>query len=607
MNTYRGRITYLDGFRLHRALTAGIQRVVNRQNHLNRINVFPVPDGDTGTNLSFTLLSILDNTDQHVEPHAGRTAVAIADAALDGARGNSGIILAQFLQGFSDSCAELRRITVQQFTKAAEAGYEYAHQALSEPVEGTILSVIRAMVDSLKERTKAGVYDFFDLLKETYNRTEEALRRTPEQLEILKKKGVVDAGGQGFVYMLKGMLEFITGGSLRSHWKRAKIAPSPELAEPEQALVHTEIDYRYCTECLVLGEDIPRNKLREAVMGMGNSLVLGGTKQRIRIHIHTDEPQAVFAAAGSFGQVVGEKVDDMQRQVQAAHTARKGVAIVTDSTADVPPELLETYNIHIVPVKVNFGNKGYLDKVTLSPDEFYEELTTNPHHPQTSQPTPGEFWRTYQFLASHHESIVSLHLPPAVSGTLQSAENAARRLPEINITVMNALNVTVGLGLIAVEAAKAASEGKSHEEVVAVAQKAIDQTVIFAAVKDLSYAVRGGRVSRSRKRIADWLRATPVLGMTPKGTVDMAGIFFGRRQLARGLAKWVARRIDREQIYNVFISHSRCFDTAQEMAGLLPTLGYRTHQVQITDTGTAIGAHAGPGSIILALQPAHMA
>jgi DegV family protein with EDD domain len=604
---HRARITYVDGFRLHRALTAGVRRVITRQNHLNRINVFPVPDGDTGTNLSFTLLSILDNTDQQVQPHAGRTAVAIADAALDGARGNSGIILAQFLQGFSDSCAELRHITVQQFTRAAEAGYEYAYQALSEPVEGTILSVIKAMVDSLKERTKAGVNDFIDLLRETHIRAEEALRRTPEQLAILKKKGVVDAGGQGFVYMLKGMLEFISGGSLRSRWEREKIAPSPELTEPEQALVLAEIDYRYCTECLVLGEDIPRNKLREAVMGQGNSLVLGGTKQRIRIHIHTNEPQAVFAAASAFGQVVGEKVDDMERQARTARSARKGVAIVTDSTADIPPEILEAYNIHIVPVKVNFGNKGYLDKVTLSPDEFYEELTTNPNHPQTSQPTPGDFWRTYQFLASHHDSIVSLHLPPAVSGTLQSAENAARRLPEIKITALNAMNVTVGLGLIAVEAAKAAKEGKSHEEVVAVAKQAIDQTVIYAAIKDLSYAVRGGRVSHSRKRIADWMRAAPVLGITSEGTVDMVGIFFGRRKLAQGLAKWVARRIDQKQIYNVFISHSRCPDAAQEMAGLLPSLGYQIRQVQITDTGTAIGAHAGPGSLILALQPATLA
>ena len=603
----RGKITYLDGIRLHRGLTAGVRLVLSRQDHLNRINVFPVPDGDTGTNLSFTLLSILDNTNRRVQVHAGHTAVAIADAALDGARGCSGVILAQFFQGFSDSCARLRRLTVKQFTLAAETGYEYSLQALSEPVEGTILSVIKATVESFKERTREGVSDFMLLLKETMGRAEEALRRTPEQLEILRKRGVVDAGGQGFVYILRGMLDFITRGSIRSRWRPEEILPSAELPEPVLALPAAGTDMRYCTECLVIGRDIPRNKLREAVMGLGNSLILGGSKERVRIHIHTDEPQAVFDAVRNYGQLAGEKVDDMRRQTAATRTTRKRVAIVTDSTADIPAELIEAYDIHVVPVKLSFGNKGYLDKVTITPDEFFQELITNPHHPQTSQPTPGDFWRTYQFLSSHYDSIISLHLPLRVSGTLQSAENAARRLPDANITVLDANNTTVGLGLITAAAAKAAKEGKDHAEVEAVVRSAIDQTVIYATVLDLSYAVRGGRVPRSYKTIANWLRAVVVLSVTPKGTIGLAGVFFGRRDPARGLARWVARRINRDELYDVFISHAQCPAEAQRLAEMLPGFGYRTNQVHITDTGTAIGAHAGPGSLILALQPTELA
>jgi len=601
----RGKITYIDGIRLHRGLTAGIRRVLSGQNHLNRINVFPVPDGDTGTNLSFTLLAILERTRHRVHHHAGRTAVAIADAALDGARGCSGVILAQFFQGFSDNCAQLRRLTVQQFTLAMEAGYEYAHNALSEPVEGTILSVIRASVESLRERTRAGVTDFMQLLKETMTRAEEALRRTPEQLEILKKRGVVDAGGQGFVYILRGALDFITRGSLRSPpvvEVSEGVLPSVELPDPSLAHPPGDTDLRYCTECLVLGRDIPRNKLREALMGLGNSLVMGGSKERVRVHIHTDEPRAVFDAARTYGELAGEKVDDMHRQTKAVRTARKRVAVVTDSTADIPAEIIEAYDIHVVPVKLNFGNKGYLDKVTITPDEFFKELAINPHHPQTSQPTPGDFWRTYQFLASHYDSIISLHLPLQVSGTIQSAENATRRLPDAHITVLDTMNTTVGLGLIVTAAAKAAKEGKNHKEVVATAREAIDTTVIYAAVKDLFYVVRGGRVSPSRKFIADLLRASPVLGWKKDGTIDMAGIFFGRRDIARGLVKWVARHIDRDQTYNVFISHAQCPDTAQRLAELLPRFGFQTNKVYITDTGTAIGAHAGPGSMILALQ-----
>lgn len=602
----RGKITYLDGFRLHRALTAGIRRVMARQEYLNRINVFPVPDGDTGTNLSFTLKSILDNTHQRVQMHAGRTAVAIADAALDGARGNSGVILAQFLQGFSDSCAEIKRLTVQHFTRACEVGYEYAHQALSEPVEGTILSVIRASTDSMKERTKAGVSDFMQLLKDSLVRAEEALRRTPEQLEILKKRGVVDAGAAGFVYILNGISEYIHRGSIRSHDDQMEVLPSVELPEPGLVESVTESDLRYCTECLVTGADIPRNKLREALMELGNSLVLGGSKERIKIHIHTNEPQAVFDASRNYGEVTGQKADDMHRQTAAAATERKGIAIVTDSTADIPAEIIEAYDIHLVPIRLNFGEKGYLDKVSITPSEFFQELTTNPHHPQTSQPTPGDFWRTYQFLSSHYESIISLHIPLAVSGTIQSAENAARRLPHADITILDATNTTVGLGLIVVAAAKAVKAGHTHEEVVAIAQKAIEQTIIHAAIKDLSYAVRGGRISGSRKVVADLLRAAPVLGWTKEGKVDMAGVFFGRRKLAQGLAKWLCRRIDLNITYDALICHSDCPEAAHVLVDQLLQRGCKTNELHITETGTAIGSHAGPGSLIVALQPADL-
>ncbi len=603
----RRKITYLDGIRLHRALAAGIQQVVTSRDHLNHINVFPVPDGDTGTNLSYTLMFILDNTNQHVQGHAGRTAVAIADAALDGARGCSGIIIAQFLQGFSDSCAQSHRLTVEQFTQAAEAGYEYAHQALSEPVEGTILSVIKATVDSCKERTKEGVNDFMLLLKGTLSRAEEALHRTPEQLEILKKYNVVDAGGQGFVFILRGILDFITRGSLRRRWQPEKTQPSAELLELNSALHTVNDDLRYCTECLVTGHDIPRIKLREALMGLGDSLVLGGSKERVRIHIHTNEPKVVFDIARTYGEVTAEKVDDMHRQSETARAPLRGVAVVTDSTADIPTELIETYNIHMVPLKLHFGNKGYIDKVTITPEEFYQELATNPCHPQTSQPTPGDFWRTYQFLASHYDSIVSLHLSGKLSGTLQSAESAASRLPETRITVLDTRTATVGLGFIAVAASKVAAEGKSHEEVLTVSQRAIEKTVFYAVVKDLASVVRGGRVPPIYKAIADALRVVLVLSANSKGMIGLAGVFFGKRDTTLGLARWVARRINRDQSYNIFISHAQCPDDAQRLAELLPELGFRTEQIHITETGTVIGAHAGPGSLILALQPTGLA
>ena len=596
------QITYLDGNRLYLGLSAGISQVLSNQQYLNKINVFPVPDGDTGTNLGFTLTCILNNTDQLVDEHAGRTAAAIADAALDGARGCSGVILAQFLQGFSDSCADLQQLNVHQFTHATEIGYEYARQSVAEPVEGTILSVILATVESCKEHTKAGVIDFVQLLKNTLMRAEEALRKTPEQLGVLKKSGVVDAGGQGFVYILRGILDFITRGSLRSAWKPEQIPTA--IQAPDTSFLETAKlgDYRYCTECLIVGHHIARNELHEAFLELGDSLILGGSKERVRVHIHTNEPQKVFDTARSFGQVEGEKADDMRRQARSAETARKGVAVVTDSTADIPFELVEAYDIHIVPLKVHFGDKGYVDKVTLTPEELYQELATNPHHPKTSQPTPGDFWRTYQFLAGHYESILSLHLPVGLSGTIQSAEVAAKRLPEANITVLNTNSATVGLGLIATAVVKAARDGMSHKDLIEYTQEVIDRTVFYAVIKDLASVVRGGRVPPVYKTIADVLRAALVLKMTTKGTISIGGVFFGKRDVPKGLAKWVARRTNLDREYEVFISHSQCLEEAQRLEHLLPELGLRARSIHITDTGTIVGAHTGPGSLIIGLQ-----
>ena len=600
-----GQITYLDGFRLHRGLVAGIRQVLSKQNYLNKINVFPVPDGDTGTNICFTLLSIMDGTAGHVVPHAGKMAEVIADAALDGARGNSGVILAQFFQGFSEAVINEERLSVAQFAKGVRAGHLSAWEALSEPVEGTILSVIDAAADTLTAKTGTGFDDFHLAMQETLEGAIVALEKTPEQLAILKKSGVVDAGAQGFVYILKGVFDFIKSGSLRSRHD-----DEPELLiSTSEAPGGFEMDseFRFCTECLIIGDNILLPELRKRLAEIGDSIVLGGSKKRAKLHIHTNHPQQVFDIVVNYGVIEGQKVDDMEKQVEVSQSEKGTIAIVTDSTADIPESYLEAHDIHIVPARLSFGNTGYLDKVTITPEEFYTKLVEGPDFPKTSQPTPGDFLRTYQFLASHYESVISIHLPLPVSGTLQSAENAARRLPEANITVVDGKTTAVGLGMVVARAAEAVSAGKSHGDVLALAEQAIDQTIIYAAIKDLSYTVRGGRIKPSRKRIADLLRATPVLTMTPQLTVDMAGKFFGRKDLPGGLAKWVAKRVDLDTTYNIFISHAQCPDDAQKLGDLLPDNGFKVADIQITDTGTALGTHTGPGSLIIALQPAVLA
>ena len=182
------------------ALTSGIHRVIDEQEFLNQINVFPVADGDTGTNLSLSLGAALSVLRQTGEKHLGTLLAATADALLDGARGNSGAIVAQFFQGMSDSAGELTRFTTHTFGKAVGLGSEYAHDALSNPREGTILSVIAAFAESVRHQAiDNGEPDFIAVIDTGLRRSEVALAETPKQLDVLRKAGVVDAGAKGFV------------------------------------------------------------------------------------------------------------------------------------------------------------------------------------------------------------------------------------------------------------------------------------------------------------------------------------------------------------------------------------------------------------------------
>ncbi len=349
---------HLDGDAFAAALTSGIHRVIGEQELLNRINVFPVADSDTGTNLSLSLSAALAVLSRTEEKHLGTMLAAVADALLDGARGNSGAIVAQFFQGMSDAAGEITRFTTYTFGKAVATGSDYAHDALSKPREGTILSVIAAFAESLRQSTEREDH-FGDVMREAVRRAFVALEDTPNQLEVLRKAGVVDAGAKGFAELVAGMSEYLDTG---------EVVAAPDLSlihEIEPAVDFVEADnvsrYRFCTECLVTGQDIDRRKLREALAALGDSLVLAGTKRKAKIHIHVDDPDEVFEVARRFGNLGGEKADDMHRQQHSTHEHRRDFAVITDSAADITDEDMERLDIHMVPCRIQFGNRGYLD------------------------------------------------------------------------------------------------------------------------------------------------------------------------------------------------------------------------------------------------------
>ena len=594
-------IAYLDGYRLRLALQAGVHQLLRRQQHLNKINVFPVADGDTGTNLSLTLHAMLGGLQTRPERHAGRALARVADAGLDGARGNSGAIMAQFFQGLSDAAAPHARLSPDHFAVAAHAGASYAREALSEPREGTLLSVLSAFAEAVRQQAARRRADFLILLEDALEQSEIALARTPEQLAVLRKAGVVDAGAEGFVELLRGMRDFLSEGEARRPPSAAIAGMANEAGHAHEG-DEAQSRFRYCTECVVTGEDMDPRKLRESLSGEGDSLVIAGARHKLKVHLHTNAPDQAFRIAAEFGAVGGQKADDMWQQQKDVSNRARRVAIVTDSAADIPDALIDELGIHVIPVHVRFGEASFLDKLTMSWQDFYQRLNEDPNHPATSQPAPGEFRRVYQMLASHYDSIVSIHVTAAASGTWQSAVSATRFLEGTEIHVVDSRSVSAGLGQLVMAAAEKAATGADARAVLDHIEAYRSRTRVWGAVADLSFGVRGGRVSPVKQKIVDALHLTPILTARRNGKVDAGGVLLGQKRTVDRFAGFVARRARKGRRYRLLVGHCNAADDGQN---LLDRLRERLPQAEIlplVPVGPALGAHAGPGTLVASLQ-----
>jgi DegV family protein with EDD domain len=607
--TVPGRAIHLDGAQLADLLRAGIYRLFRKTDHLNKINVFPVPDGDTGTNMAMTLAAVLAALDRDQATHAGHVLTRAADAALDGARGNSGAILAQFLLGLGDGAGQRARLTLTEFVAAVQSGAAYARDALMEPREGTILTVLREFAEAL-HRDAAGAADFGTLFERSLVAVRIALDRTRNQLEELRAADVVDAGAQGFVDMLEGMLRFLQTGergetTMPVHEGEESMAGTAPVAAGE--------DFRFCTECLVVapqGGSIALRGLRESLSAVGASLVVSGSARKAKVHIHCDDPDAIFRLAGEFGEVQGQKADDMRMQQSAAHHRRiQRVAVVTDSGADLPDTEMERLGIHMVAARVNFGGRSYLDKVSMTSTEFFQELVRNPEHPKTSQPPPGDFRRIFEFLVSHYESVVSVNLTSRHSGTYNAAATVAQRVSAEGrpVAVVDTRNASVGEALVVLAAAEAAAAGQDLDAVVAVAEAARDRTQTFALIERIDFAVRGGRVPAVVGKVAKWLRLNVILRTFPDGRVAFGGGLFGPHRRHRRFIRFVLRRSGIGQgggQWRVLVGHADRPEAGRQLYdGLMAVLPQdRIAWSALTDMGAAIGVHAGPGTLIVAVQ-----
>ncbi len=602
---------------LRRALIAGARRVIAARDGLNRINVFPVADGDTGNNLAHTLGSLLNGALSRRSRHIGELLRGIGEDAVDGARGNSGAILAQFLYGVAEHARSQPELDAATLAASVRHGAAAARAALAHPVEGTILSVINAFADALDEAAAASADgDPRPGFASALARARTALARTPQQMAALQKAGVVDAGAQGFVDLLEGIAEFVEGGprAVRVHAAHeaanqadAAVACAGPALGPAGAAVpeHEAVDphRRWCSECLLVGERLDRNGLRAELEALGaQSLVIAGGNARLRVHAHVGAPQALFDACARWGAVEGMKADDMLAQQRSVERAQR-VAVVADSAADLPEELIQALGLHVVPVRVSVDGRDHLDKVGLGTAEFYRRMAGAAELPRTSQPPLGDFRRAFEFLLGHRAQVLYVGLSRALSGTLQSGEQAAARAGAGRVRVFDTCNAAGGQGLLAWRAAELAAEGAELAAIVAELERLRPQTHTFALARDISHAVRGGRIPPWAGPLVRLTGLTPIARMKPEGRMGVSGGVFARRGAAEAFAGYIARRLPAGTRWRAIVGHC---DAAEDGGRLLESLRRRLQLEQAwrVETGPALGAHAGRGALFVSLQPA---
>jgi DegV family protein with EDD domain len=590
-------IAYVDGPRLARSLFAAADWVAAGRDEINRINVFPVPDGDTGTNFSLTLRAVADALRALGDAPLPDTARTMARAGVLGARGNSGMMLAHFLMGFAESLGDRPAASTRDVAAALRQGADRLYESLDDPREGTILTVAREAA-AAAERAAADTGDVGEFMRRLLAEGEIALARTPELLAVLKEAGVVDAGGKGFVRMIEGVVRYIEGDPILPLADANGPGPSAVQVPAAAVEIAAERDFQFCTEVLVRGEQLPpANEVRAAMHGFGGSVVVAVMSDILKIHVHTDAPEAVFSYAARWGRVETTKADDMRAQHRRlAHADRRPVAVVTDSSADLADSVLDRHHIAIVPLQVVFGNETFRDRVELRPEEFYRRLRTARELPTTSQPTPAEFVRVLRDARSEADEVVGVLLSGSLSGTYASAQAAVRAAGISGVHLVDSRSASLGVGMLALRGAELAESGWPAGEIAAELERVRGQAGMLLTVDRYDNLLRSGRVSRGKAWIAGMLDVKPILSLDSEGRVVPVDRVRGRELLVpRVLALLEKRLTPRPRVVRFGVVHTEAPEMAERVRTAL-VAAYRPRDCFVTLATGVLGTHVGEGA-----------
>ncbi|MFO7969055.1 MAG: DegV family protein [Candidatus Izemoplasmatales bacterium] len=580
---------YLNGKDLYQMFNYGTNFVIQERKLLNDINVFPVPDGDTGNNLVHTMQTI--SRESEVSDSFAKTLDSISDSALIGARGNSGIIFAQFVNGLRMTAINKDKVSINEFTEMALNSVKYIYSSLSSPVEGTMLSVIKDWAEGLKNiLTKVkSIQDYFKL---AFKKAELSLERTKEQLAVLKKNNVVDSGALGFVLFLKGINSYFNEEEIEQlDFEELNIDYTHDFDE--------KVSYRYCTEGLVEYKDVSETEIKSALKDLGDSLVVAMGTHMFRVHIHTDKPELVFKRITVFGKIISQKVDDMIQDI-AFKKSKKDTVIVTDSIADIDREYLLENDVAILPINITINDVTYYDKLTINNEILFDMIETGEEYPTTSTPTIKYINDLFSKLLLNYKNIVVILVADKLSATYKAVKIETDKLVDKgkNIFVIDSYNNSVSQGLLVKKAVEMLDEGLAAEKLVSEIEKMKTKTEILVCLETFKYATMSGRLPKAIGKIGMFFKIRPIMTLSETGKGSAFGFALSQKGITKKIVNYVKKDLEKNEIDSYALIHCLNPKLLEEYKQIFTDLiGKEPEYVSVVSSATAI--HSGKGSVAI--------
>ncbi len=579
----------LNGNDLYKMFEYGTVYIVKQRRHLNDINVFPVADGDTGNNLVHTLKTILRESENSASFYEQLD--SISQSALIGARGNSGVIFAQFINGLRKASPVKENIEIHEFIMMVEEGYKYTYNSLSNPVEGTILTLMKEFGDALKRFWQEGIRDLQELFSSVYNSSLEMLKKTPQLLGLLQKSNVVDSGALGFTLFIKGISSYFSNEELN-----VGVYENVEIEDKHH--FEGEITYRYCTEGLLERGHLEVQSLKRDLEMFGDSIVIADGARMTRVHIHTNHPDKVFQKLSDYGQLETQKVDDMMLEMNLKNSSSRRV-LVTDSIADLDPGFVERNNIVVIPVNLDFGGVNYLDKVTITNEYIFKTIETLEEYPKTATPTIKYISNLFSKLYLLFDEIIVVSVSEGLSSTFRVIQNEANNLVQKGkqIHVVDSLNNSVSEGLLVKKTAELMKTNLETKEIVNIINNEKNKTEILVCLETFKYAVKSGRVPKVVGKIGSLIKMRPIMTLK-EGKGSAFGFAFSQKGITKKIKKHIQRDLEQNKINDYAIVHVENEKLAKQYAEEFTELIGKKPSY-IASASSAIAIFSGKGTVAI--------